>query len=274
MAELPDQPETLDAISSRYSLILCDVWGVVHNGVRAYPQASAALRGMRERGLAVVLITNAPRPHGLIEAGLESLGVRRDVWDRVVTSGDVTRRLIEAGPKRVFHLGPKRYLPIFEGIDVDLVPETEASGVVCTGLFDDETETPADYADMLLRFNNRDLPLVCANPDIVVERGDRLIWCAGALARDFAELGGRTLVAGKPHEPIYKEALTQASEVLGRPITRRETLAIGDGIANRRERGGRQRNRRSLYIGRNPCWRLRAGRRSRSRSSFHLPANP
>lgn len=230
MQVTPEIIDTLDALTDSYSAILSDVWGVVHNGVSAFPDACTALRRAREKGLAVVLITNAPRPHHGVEAQLAALGVPADAYDRVVTSGDVTRDLIRAGPARIFHLGPDRDLSIYDGLDVDLVEEFEASAVVCTGLFDDETEAPEDYAGMLRRFRSRDLPFICANPDIVVERGEHLIWCAGALARDYGQLGGRTLIAGKPHRPIYELALRRASEVLGREVAPAETLAIGDGM--------------------------------------------
>jgi HAD superfamily hydrolase (TIGR01450 family) len=210
--------------------LLCDVWGVVHNGEWAFQAASAALARARERGLAVVLITNAPRPAPEVIAQLQSLGVPREAWDAVVTSGDVTRDLIAAGPRRLFHLGPERDEVIFDGLDVELVEEADASGVVCTGLFDDEAEGPQDYAATLRRLRSHDLPFICANPDIVVERGERLIWCAGALARDYALLGGRTLIAGKPHRPIYEAALQAAGKVLGRDVAIKETLAIGDGM--------------------------------------------
>ncbi len=165
-----------------------------------------------------------------VDAQLASLGVPAGAWDRVVTSGDVTRALISAGPRKVFHLGPDRDMSLYDGLDADIVEEFEASAVVCTGLFDDETETPDDYADMLRRLRARNLPFICANPDVVVERGDRLIWCAGALARDYAQLGGRTLIAGKPHAPIYEAALKAAGEILGRAVGRSEVLAIGDGM--------------------------------------------
>ncbi|QDY99446.1 TIGR01459 family HAD-type hydrolase [Nitratireductor mangrovi] len=221
--------DTLEAISDRYAVILCDVWGVVHNGVRAFPDACAALERARAAGKAVVLITNAPRPRADVTEQLGILGVPDTAYDRVVTSGDVTRDLIRSGPRRVMHIGPDRDLSIFDGIDVELAEEPEASAVVCTGLVDDETETPEDYAEMLRRLRARDLPFVCANPDIVVERGDRLVWCAGALARDFTQLGGRTLIAGKPHRPIYEQALKEAGEVLGRPVGKDDALAIGDG---------------------------------------------
>jgi HAD superfamily hydrolase (TIGR01459 family) len=230
MAPAPKRIDSLDVLTGNYAAIFSDVWGVVHNGVESSPDACAALIRARQKGLPVILITNAPRPHGPVEEQLAALRVPEDAWDRVVTSGDVTRGLIRSGPQRVFHLGPERDTIIYDGIDVELVEEFEASAVVCTGPFDDETETPEDYAEMLRRLRARDLPFICANPDIVVERGHRLIWCAGALARDYAQLGGRTLIAGKPHRPIYEAALKAAGEVLGRPVTERDVLAIGDGV--------------------------------------------
>jgi HAD superfamily hydrolase (TIGR01459 family) len=230
MAELPPIIRSLEDIASRYQAILCDVWGVVHNGERAFPAASSALAMARRHGLAVVLITNAPRPSPDVVEQLATLGVPADAWDAVVTSGDVTRDLIAAGPRKIHHLGPDRDFSIYDGIDIDMVEEFEASAVVCTGLFDDETEAPEDYAATLRRFRARDLPFICANPDIVVERGERLIWCAGALARDYALLGGRTFISGKPHLPIYQASLQAAGQVLGREIAASEVLAIGDGM--------------------------------------------
>ena len=230
MAAQPKMVSSLDVLTGNYRVILSDVWGVVHNGVESSPDACAALTRAREKGLAVILITNAPRPHGPVEAQLAALGVPDSAWDRVITSGDVTRDLIRSGPRKVFHLGPDRDMMIYDGIDVELVEEFEAQSVVCTGLYDDDTESPEDYAEMLRRFRARDLPFICANPDIVVEKGDRLIFCAGALARDYGQLGGRTQIAGKPHRPIYEAALDAASEVLGRPVEKGETLAIGDGV--------------------------------------------
>jgi HAD superfamily hydrolase (TIGR01459 family) len=220
---------SLDDVADAYGVLLCDVWGVIHNGIRAFDEASAALVRARAKGLAVVLITNAPRPFPDVEAQLAALGVPVEAYDRIVTSGDVTRDLIAEGSRRVFHIGPDRDLSIYDGLDVELCEEPEASSVVCTGFFDDETETPDDYGDLLRRLRARNLPFICANPDIVVERGDRLIWCAGALARDFSQLGGRTLISGKPHRPIYEAALKAAGEVLGRPVAASEALAIGDG---------------------------------------------
>jgi HAD superfamily hydrolase (TIGR01459 family) len=221
--------ETLGSIGAGYGVILCDVWGVLHNGMRAFPDAVAALRAAGGGGQQVVLITNSPRPRAGVAEQLALLDVPQDCYDAIVSSGDVTRKLIAEGPRRVFHLGPDRDLPLYDGIDVELSEEFEAQAVVCTGMFDDD-EKPEDYADMLERFRARNLPFICANPDIVVERGDELIWCAGALARDYAQLGGRTEIAGKPHRPIYEAALAEASALLGREAARSEALAIGDGV--------------------------------------------
>lgn len=230
MAYFPQTIASLDALDRRYRALLCDVWGVLHNGEAAFADAVHALVAARAKGLAVVLITNSPRPHKGVEAQLRGLGVPDEAWDRVVTSGDVTRDLIAAGPRRVFHLGPERDYPIFDGLDVELVEDFEADAVVCTGLFDDENETPQDYVELLTRLRARNLPFVCANPDVMVERGDRFIWCAGALARDFAQLGGRTLIAGKPHPPIYEATMQAVASVLGGEVARGEVLAIGDGM--------------------------------------------
>ena len=226
MAQMID---TLAPLAEGYGVVLCDVWGVLHNGMRAFPDAVAALSAVRATGRAVVLVTNSPRPRAGVAEQLALLDVPADCYDAIVSSGDVTRRLIENGPRRVFHLGPDRDLAIYDGLDVELCEDFEAQAVVCTGMFDDD-ETPQDYAGMLQRFRARDLPFICANPDIVVERGDELIWCAGALARDYAQLGGRTEIAGKPHRPIYEAALAAASAILGREVGRKDALAIGDGV--------------------------------------------
>ncbi|MFZ2099428.1 MAG: TIGR01459 family HAD-type hydrolase [Oricola sp.] len=224
------QIANLSEIIEGYDAILCDVWGVLHNGVRSWAAASKALVAARAEGRAVVLITNAPRPKGPVAEQLASLGVPGEAFDDIVTSGDVTRALISENARMVFHIGPDRDTSLYDGLDVELVEEREASTVVCTGLFDDDTEKPSDYAEMLRRLRARNLPFICANPDIVVERGDRLVYCAGALAKEYGLLGGRTLIAGKPHAPIYREAMMRAGAALGREIERSRVLAIGDGL--------------------------------------------
>jgi len=217
-------------ITDRYDVLLCDVWGVIHNGIAAWPQACAALVEAREAGLVVVLITNSPRPAPAVIRQLDLVGVPANCYDRIVTSGDVTRGLIADGPDQVYFLGPKRDHDILEGLNVRIVDETDAKAVLCTGFFDDERETPADYRALLERFRQRDLPFICANPDLVVERGDRLVYCAGAIAELYTEMGGETRISGKPHAPIYRAALDAARSRLEK-IDTDKVLALGDGLA-------------------------------------------
>lgn len=221
----------LASIASRYDLILCDVWGVVHNGVAAFPEAVAALQRVRAQGATVILISNAPRPGAVIRKQLEGMRVPGGAYDIIIASGDVTREELAKRPGvRLYHLGPERDHPNYDGLDVKLVALGEAELVVCTGLFDDNKETPDDYRDMLAEIRERGLPMICANPDIVVERGDRLIWCAGALAERYAALGGEVVYAGKPYAPVYQSALAQAARIRGSAVARERVLAIGDGV--------------------------------------------
>jgi HAD superfamily hydrolase (TIGR01459 family) len=216
-------------LSIRYPVWFCDVWGVVHDGIRCFPAAVDALRRHRERGGLVLLITNAPRPHANVEAQLQRLG-GAGTYDRVVTSGDVTRSLLEQHRGgTVHHIGPERDLGIFEGTGVARADVAEAEAVLCTGLLDDEAETPEDYRPSFEPMIARGLALICANPDLVVRRGDRLVHCAGALAKLYADMGGETLLAGKPYPPIYDLALAEAARLAGRSIAKAEVLAIGDG---------------------------------------------
>ncbi|MEZ2129424.1 MULTISPECIES: TIGR01459 family HAD-type hydrolase [unclassified Sinorhizobium] len=223
------QIENLAEISDRYDVVLCDVWGVLHNGVDAFPKADEALQRARAKGVTVVLITNSPRVAPHVVTQLRQIGISDGAYDRIVTSGDVTRGLIAVGPRKVFLLGPTRDLGILEGLDVERVEADEADSLVCTGFYDDETDTPEDYTDMLKAFQARHIPMICANPDLVVERGHRIIPCAGAMAAYYHQLGGETRIAGKPHTPIYEAALSAAQEVRGEfPLSR--VLAIGDGM--------------------------------------------
>ncbi|MFS2153096.1 TIGR01459 family HAD-type hydrolase [Rhizobium sp. Rhizsp42] len=221
--------ENFAEITSHYDAVFCDVWGVLHNGVSPFPKAAAALQAAREAGLTVVLITNSPRIAPLVVDQLRHIGIQDEAYDRIVTSGDVTRGLIAEGPKKVFLLGPDRDIAIIEGIGVTRVSAEEADCVVCTGFFDDETETPEDYTDMLKAFQARDVPLICANPDLIVERGHKMIPCAGAMAAYYDQLGGKTRIAGKPHKPIYDAVLSVAREMRS-DLKMDRILAIGDGM--------------------------------------------
>lgn len=210
---------------------ICDIWGVMHNGIVPFLPAAEAARAFRARGGIVCLLTNAPRPRESVIAQIDGIGVPCDAWDAVVTSGDLTCSIITGRADRsLYHLGPARDAAIFEGLDVEFVAAEAARLVVCSGLFDDETETPADYADALARFRANDALMVCANPDIVVERGHTLVYCAGALAEAYEAIGGRVIWAGKPHLPAYDAALAAIERIKGRPVAKDHLLAIGDAL--------------------------------------------
>jgi HAD superfamily hydrolase (TIGR01459 family) len=224
--------ERLEPLARDYDVLFCDVWGVVHNGMNAFPAACDALMRFRERGGTAILITNAPRAGEAVARILDRFGVPRVAYDAITSSGDVTRGIVAARlAQAVFHLGPQRDLSIFAGLDVKFTGLENADYVVCSGLFDDTTETPESYRDMLAAMRARSLFMVCANPDIVVERGDTLVYCAGALADAYAVQGGQVLYCGKPHAPIYDAALAAAAGLRGGAApARRRVLAIGDSV--------------------------------------------
>lgn len=216
-------------IASQYDVVLCDVWGVLHNGVEVFSYASEALAEARAAGLTVVLITNSPRPHPGVKVQIRGLGVLDTAYDRIVTSGDVTRALIAEAPKKIWFIGAEKDHPLLDGLGVTQVGLEEADVVVCAGLRDDEVETIEDYREELTALAARKLPFICANPDLIVERGHKLIPCAGALAQLYEELGGASSIAGKPHRPIYEKSLAEAREVHG-DFDLSRVIAIGDGM--------------------------------------------
>jgi len=210
---------------------MTDIWGVMHDGVRPYAAACDACQRFRQGGGLVLLLSNSPRPRDSVAAQLDRIGVPRASWDVIVSSGDVARTLIGSYAGRaIVHLGPERDLPIFAGIDVERVGPDRAAAIVCTGLFDDERETPDDYADTLAVCVGRGLPMICANPDVAVERGGHLVYCAGALARAYERLGGEVAYAGKPYPPIYEVAFASFEALRPGSSERARLLAIGDGV--------------------------------------------
>jgi HAD superfamily hydrolase (TIGR01459 family) len=223
--------ERLRDLVDGVEVVLSDIWGVVHNGLEAFPEACEALQAYRSSGGTVILITNAPRPADSVQHQLRRLSVADEAYDAIVSSGDLTRHYVAEHPgQKVFLIGSERHDTIHRGLDLTLSPLEQADYILCAGLFDDETETAEDYREMMLQVLERKLPLICANPDIVVERGDRLIYCAGAIAELYRELGGEVTFYGKPHRPIYERAVALAAEHGGHEIRLDRVLAIGDSV--------------------------------------------
>jgi HAD superfamily hydrolase (TIGR01459 family) len=226
-----DLNEHFAALAPNYDVVLSDVWGVMHNGAVASPDASEALARYRDAGGIVVFITNAPRPGQNVIRQLDHFGVSRDSYDGIVSSGDVTRSVIAKRPgQTVCHIGPDRNLAIFKDVEIRLAPVETADYVICSGLVDDTTETPEDYRALLGVVRERNLFMVCANPDVVVEVGDKLLYCAGAVADLYGQMGGEVLYAGKPYASIYNQALCIAEKIRGKPAELPRVLAIGDSV--------------------------------------------
>jgi HAD superfamily hydrolase (TIGR01459 family) len=224
----PPHISHLRAIIENYDAVICDIWGVLHNGVNVFEEAITTLKALREVQKPVILVSNAPRPGWSVQEQLNLLGVPDTTWDFIVTSGDVTRHYVRQNykGKKVLHIGPDRDAPFFENLDVEKVSD-KADCIICTGLFDDAIETPDNYRDQLQALAEAGLPMICANPDKVVERGDQIIYCAGALSDAYQSFGGTTINLGKPHAPIYEYALSQAGL---NPVEPARILTIGDSL--------------------------------------------
>jgi len=221
----------LGQIAEHYDAALVDIWGVIHNGRDAFPEAIEALQRFREERGPVVLISNSPRPSIAIPAQFDEVGVPHNVYDAIVTSGDATiDELARRAPGPAFKLGPKRDDRLYDNLALNFVELKDAAFITCTGLFDDENETPDDYTDLLGEARELNIPLVCANPDIQVKRGDKMIYCGGALAQAYEDMGGEVVYAGKPHDAIYRLSRTWLGELAGYDIERSKVLAIGDNI--------------------------------------------
>jgi HAD superfamily hydrolase (TIGR01459 family) len=218
-------------ISEGYDAILCDVWGVIHNGVRPFAPACEALQKYRANGGHVLLVSNAPRPGGSVRQQLAQIGVPSNIYDDVLTSGDVTRGLIgQRAGDPLLHIGPERDMPLFAGLDAPSVAVSQARYIVCTGLMDDETETAEDYLPELTAAHGLGLTMICANPDLVVDRGGRNIPCAGAIGAAYEALGGSVIYPGKPHSAIYEVALERLRAMLGKAPDLARLIGLGDAI--------------------------------------------
>ena len=224
--------DSMKDLSQKYPIWLCDIWGVVHNGDAPFPTAVKTLINHRHNGGKVILISNSPNVSTNVINHLDQLGVDANTYDGVITSGDATRELISKfGGNKIFHIGTARDYSLYEGLAVTRVSLDEATSVVCSGLFNETVETANDYVEMLAEVKRRGLTMICANPDIVVQKGSRLLPCAGAIAEVFTNMGGKVSMAGKPYAPIYELATAKAERIWGLPISKSQILAIGDGPA-------------------------------------------
>jgi len=250
-------PLRLADISGMYDALFVDLWGCVHDGFTPFPAAVAALQKYRKGGGKVVLLTNAPRPRPSVLRQLEKIGVPADCYDEIASSGDAAQEAMLAGMvgRRVYHLGPEKDLSFFRDLPehlrklpaIERVPLAEAEGVVCTGLFDDLTETPEDYRLTILDGVNRGLKMLCTNPDIFVDMGKQRVYCAGGIAKAYSNAGGTSLYFGKPASPIYELAQARLSAKTGHSYPEDCILCIGDGI-NTDIRGAMAQGMDSLFL--------------------------
>ncbi len=245
-------------VTTGYDAVFCDLWGCLHNGVAPFPAAVMALQAYRAAGGIVVLLTNSPRPSSSVIRQLDGIGVPHDAYDLVVSSGDAAQYALLSGAvgQRVHHIGAQKDQVFFTdfagdlaamaaGVTIEQVPLHDAEGIVCTGLHDDQTETPDDYRAALLLGKTRGLPMLCANPDLVVDMGHKRVYCAGAIAQAYEQLGGRALYFGKPHPPIYDLARRRLAAHVGRDDL--SVLCIGDGIGTDVQ-GGQSEGLDTLFI--------------------------
>lgn len=221
----------LGHIADGYDAALVDIWGVIHNGREGFPAAIEALQRFREQRGPVVLISNSPRPSIAIPEQFDGVGVPHNIYDAIVTSGDATiDELARRAPGPAFKLGPERDDKLYEDLALNFTELEQAKFITCTGLFDDDTETPDDYTELLGQARELNIPMVCANPDIRVKKGDKMIYCGGALAQAYEDMGGEVIYAGKPYEAIYRLSRLWLKELTGYELDRSRVLVIGDNI--------------------------------------------
>ena len=217
-------------ISNNYNALICDIWGVVHNGIEPHKAAVKALVKYRSMGGKVILVTNASRTRPYIEKMLDNMGVDKDCYDRIVTSGDVTRKFIKKYSNNfIHHVGPYSDEVVFSNLNIKKGKAQQAKAVVVTGL-DNDDDGLEKYTQRLNQWLELGLPLICTNPDKVVEVGDKILYCAGAIADIYQTMGGRVLMAGKPNQAIYLEALLELEKITGNKVALNKILAIGDSV--------------------------------------------
>ena len=229
----PQKLKGISEISDKFDVYFIDLWGVIHNGVQCYPEALKVLEKLKEQNKKIVLISNAPRPSAVVKVFLETIGLESSCYDFLVTSGDITREYISlnSSKKNFYHLGPTRDIDLFKDLNVALTSKEECDEIICTGLVSDEEEKLQDYKILLDFFLNKKIPLICANPDEVVARGEKIVFCAGALANQYKQEGGMVHYFGKPYSDIYSFALKKIRAHKDFKDKKEiNTLVIGDNI--------------------------------------------
>ena len=229
----PQKLKGISEISDKFDVYFIDLWGVIHNGVQCYPEALKVLEKLKEQNKKIVLISNAPRPAAVVKVFLETIGLKSTCYDFLVTSGDITREYISlnSSKKNFYHLGPTRDIDLFKDLNVSLTSKEECEEIICTGLVSDEEEKLQDYKTLLDFFLNKKIPLICANPDEVVARGEKIVFCAGALANQYKQEGGVVRYFGKPYSEIYSFALKKIRAHKDFKDKKEiNTLVIGDNI--------------------------------------------
>jgi len=229
----PQKLKGISEISDKFDVYFIDLWGVIHNGVQCYPEALKVLEKLKEQNKKIVLISNAPRPAAVVKVFLETIGLKSSGYDFLVTSGDITREYISlnSSKKNFYHLGPTRDIDLFKDLNVTLTSKEECEEIICTGLVSDEEEKLQDYKILLDFFLNKKIPLICANPDEVVARGEKIVFCAGALANQYKQEGGVVRYFGKPYSEIYSFALKKIRAHKDFKDKKEiNTLVIGDNI--------------------------------------------
>ena len=224
--------QSLAEISADYDAVFCDLWGCYHNGITPYPAAVAACQAFRRGGGHVILLTNAPRPAASVKTFLDRMDAPEDSYDAIVSSGGACQAALSSGRHgdKFHYVGPERDLHMLQDLGLAPVHLADASAVLLTGLRDDQTETPEDYRAEIAEWVARGLTVLCANPDIIVDRGEARLWCAGALAQIHEDKGGEVLWFGKPHGPVYERCHEVLAELTGAETPKKRILAIGDGI--------------------------------------------
>lgn len=229
----PQKLKGISEISDKFDVYFIDLWGVIHNGAQCYPEALKVLEKLKEQNKKIVLISNAPRPAAVVKVFLETIGLKSSGYDFLVTSGDITREYISlnSSKKNFYHLGPTRDIDLFKDLNVTLTSKEECEEIICTGLVSDEEEKLQDYKILLDFFLNKKIPLICANPDEVVARGEKIVFCAGALANQYKQEGGMVRYFGKPYSEIYSFALKKIRAHKDFKDKKEiNTLVIGDNI--------------------------------------------